>query len=295
MEWKAEEISVDKLVKQMEALTLTLKIVPAQATPSTLSYAPPPAPLPAPTYTVRPNATAPASTASGVGNLRSAATGLGANQCAFCRLEGHRKLWNGEHACPSLIGFLQTGKIHFHDSKRIVLGTSDKPGSEVALDTHNGKCQVEALEEALKSLQETRRPTVGVKSLSVHASSLGTQPPDLSDSEEEADEEVVDVNAARQQPAKVNPKWKATQDSASRIQKERQQKDARLPLMKNALEGIYRVACDLQAPVILQETPLDMDVDEGGSTPETKAAWQQTGWSSACLRRHQSPFLHLCA
>ena len=84
-------------------------------------------------------------------------------------------------------------------------GTTDKLGSEVVLDTCGGKCQAEAVEEALKSLPEPQQHTVGVRSLNVHASLLGTHPPDILDSEEEVEEELVSVDAAHQQPSKVAP------------------------------------------------------------------------------------------
>ena len=52
-----------------------------------------------------------------VKNLRSAAAILSPNQCAFCQLEDHQKLWNEEPFCPSLIMFIQIKKMHLNVNK----------------------------------------------------------------------------------------------------------------------------------------------------------------------------------
>ena len=75
----------------------------------------------------------------------------------------------------------------------------------MALDTQGGKCQAEAVKEALKSLPESQQHMVDVRSLNVHTFSLGMHPPDILDSEEEAEEELVSVDAACQQSSKVVP------------------------------------------------------------------------------------------
>ena len=118
MKWKAEDISVDKLTKQMKALTLTLKIT-LTVSVSASSYSSVAVPQPAVVYTLWTNFSASAITAAAAGNLRSAAAALGPNQCAFCWLEGHQKLWNEEPSCPSLIMFIQTGKMYLNTNKQI--------------------------------------------------------------------------------------------------------------------------------------------------------------------------------
>ena len=82
---------MNKLAKQMETLTLALKIA------STVSASAPPypsvaVPQPAVAYTSQMNFGAPAAAVAAAGNLRSAVAALGPNQCAFCQLEGHQKL-----------------------------------------------------------------------------------------------------------------------------------------------------------------------------------------------------------
>ena len=55
---------------------------------------------------------------------------------------------------------------------------------------------------------------------------------DIPDSEEEVEKKLISVNAAYQQFSKVVLWWKAIQNSASQIQKEWQQKNAKLLLIK---------------------------------------------------------------
>ena len=64
-------------------------------------------------------------------------------------------------------------------------------------------------------------------------------PFDISDSEEETEKELMNIDAVHQQSNKVVPQWRATQNPASQIQKEQQQKNAKLPSIKVVWEGIY--------------------------------------------------------
>ena len=118
MKWKVKDMLMDKLVKQMEALTLALKIA-LTASASAPSYPPVAVPQPAIAYTSQTNFSASVAAAAAAGNLRSAVAALGPNQCAFCWLEGHWKLWNGEPSCPLLIMFIQTEKVHLNANKQI--------------------------------------------------------------------------------------------------------------------------------------------------------------------------------
>ena len=79
---------MNKLMKQMEALILTLKIVLIISV-SVLSYSSVAVPQPAVAYTSWINFNALMAAVAAVGNLRSAVAALGPNQCAFCQLEGH--------------------------------------------------------------------------------------------------------------------------------------------------------------------------------------------------------------
>ena len=88
MKWKAENMLMDKLTKQMKALTLTLKIA-LTVSASASSYLSVAVPQPAIAYTSQMNFSAPAAAAAVTGNLRSAVTALSLNQCAFCQLEGY--------------------------------------------------------------------------------------------------------------------------------------------------------------------------------------------------------------
>ena len=202
VKWKVEDTSVDKLINQMKALTLALKIAP-MISASAPSYPPVVVSQPAVVYTSWMNFGALAAAAAAAGNLKSAVIALGPNQCAFCQLEGHQKLWNEEPSCPSLVMFIQTGKMHLNVNKQITWETTDKSGSKVAFDTHRKKCQAETVKKALKNLPEPQQHTVGVKFFNVYAFLLRMHPSDISDSEEEAEEELVSVNAAHQQPSKV--------------------------------------------------------------------------------------------
>ena len=139
VKWKVEDTLMNKLIKQMEALILALKIAPTASAPAP-PYLSVTVPQPAIAYTPQTNFGALAAAAAAAGNLRSAAAALGPNQCAFCQLEGHWKLWNEEPSCPSLIMFIQTGKVHLNANKWITWETINKLGNEVALDTHEGKC-----------------------------------------------------------------------------------------------------------------------------------------------------------
>ena len=126
------------------------------------------------------------------------------------------------------------------------------------------------MKKALKSLPEPQQHTVGVKSLNVHTFSLKTHSSDISDSEKEAEEKLMNVNAVYQQFSKVAPQWKAIQDSASQIQKEWQQKDTKLLSTKAVWEDIYHETWKLQEPVVLQKTSLNMNVNEDNCQPKVK-------------------------
>ena len=151
VKWKVENTSVDKLMKQMEVLTLALKIAPS-ASASASSYLSVAVPQPAVAYTPQTNFDAPAATVVAAGNLRSAVTALGLNQYAFCWLKGHQKLWNKKPFCPSLVMFIQIKKMHLNANKQITWEITDKSGSKVVLDTHREKCQTEIVKKTLKSL-----------------------------------------------------------------------------------------------------------------------------------------------
>ena len=99
--------------------------------------------------------------------------------------------------------FIQTGKMHLNMNKQITWKTTDKLESKVTLDTYRKKCQTEIVKEALKSLPEPQQYMINVKFLNVHTSSLRTHPSDISDSEEEVKEELMNVNAVYQQFNKV--------------------------------------------------------------------------------------------
>ena len=197
VKWKIENMSVDKLIKQMKALTLTLKIAPT-ASVSASSYPSVAVPQPAVVYTPWMNFGALTAAAAAVGNLRSAVVALGLNQCAFCQLEGHQKLWNEEPFCSLLIMFIQTEKVHLNVNKQITWKTTDKSENKVTLDTYKGKCQAEIVKEALKSLLKPQWHIIGVKSLNMHASSLRTHLFNILNSKEKAEEELVNVNAVHQ-------------------------------------------------------------------------------------------------
>ena len=66
----------------------------------------------------------------------------------------------------------------------------------MALDTHREKCQAETVKKALKSLLKPQQHTVDIKSLKIHVSSSTTYPFNISDSEEEVKEELINVDAA---------------------------------------------------------------------------------------------------
>ena len=119
MKWKAEDMSVNKLMKQMKVLTLTLKIVSTVSASASL-YPSVAMPQPAVAYSSQTNFNALVAAVAAAGNLRSAAVILSLNQCVFCQLEGHQKLWNRESFCFSLIMFIQTGKMHLNVNKQIM-------------------------------------------------------------------------------------------------------------------------------------------------------------------------------
>ena len=116
VKWKAEDTSVDKLAKQIKVLTLALKIALMTSAPAP-PYPSVAVPQPAIVYTPQTNFDALVAAAAAVGNLRSAVAALGPNQCAFCWLEGHQKLWNEESSCPLLVIFIQTEKMHLNVNK----------------------------------------------------------------------------------------------------------------------------------------------------------------------------------
>ena len=95
------------------------------------------------------------------------------------------------------------------------------------------------MKEVLKSLLKSQQYTVDVKSLNMHTSSLEMHPSNISDSEEEAEKKLMSVNAVYQQSSKVASQWKATQNPASQIQKEQQQKNAKFFSIKAVQEDIY--------------------------------------------------------
>ena len=74
---------MDKLAKQMEMLTLTLKIAFIASALASL-YPSVAVPQPAVMYTLQTNFNASAAAAAAVRNLRSAVIALNPNQCAFC-------------------------------------------------------------------------------------------------------------------------------------------------------------------------------------------------------------------
>ena len=127
----------------MKALTLTLKIA---LTVSALLYSSVAVPQPAVVYILWIYFSA----------LPAAAAALRNNQCAFCWLKGHQKLWNEEPSCSLLIMFIQTGKVHLNENKQIMWKTADKLESEVTLNTYEEKCQAETVKKALKSLSESQ-------------------------------------------------------------------------------------------------------------------------------------------
>ena len=73
----------------------------------------------------------------------------------------------------------------------------------------------------------------------MHAFSLKIHSSDILNSEEEMKKKLINVNAAHQQFNKIMSQWRAIQNSASQIQKEQQQKNAKFLLIKAAWEGIY--------------------------------------------------------
>ena len=75
----------------------------------------------------------------------------------------------------------------------------------MAFDICERKCQTEAVKEALKNLPEPQQYTVNVRFLNVHTFSLRMHFLDISDSEKEAEKELMSVNAVCQQSSKVVP------------------------------------------------------------------------------------------
>ena len=116
VKWKVKNTLMNKLMKQMKALILTLKIV-FTVSVSALLYPSVAVPQPAIAYIPQMNFSALMTAAAVVGNLRSAVAALGPNQCAFYWLEGHWKLWNEEPFCSLLIMFIQTEKMHLNMNK----------------------------------------------------------------------------------------------------------------------------------------------------------------------------------
>ena len=153
MKWKMKNTLINKLMKQIKALTLTLKIASAVSA-STSLYLFVAVHQPAVVYTSQTNFDALAAAAAAAGNLRSAVAALNPNQCAFCQLEGHWKLWNEESSCSSLIMFIQTEKMHLNMNKWIMWKTTDKLESEMAFDIYEEKCQTETVKKTLKNLSE---------------------------------------------------------------------------------------------------------------------------------------------
>ena len=86
----------------------------------------------------------------------------------------------------------------------------------------------------------------------------------------------MSVNAAHQQFSKVASQWKTTQNSVSQIQKEQQQKNAKLPLIKAVQKGIYYKTQKLQKSVVLQKTSLNMNVNEDNCQPKIKKSNNKT-------------------
>ena len=119
VKWKVKNMLMNKLVKQIKVLTLTLKITLTVSISASL-YSSVAVPQPAVVYTSQMNFSALAAAAAAAENLKSVVAALGSNQCAFCWLEGHWKLWNKELSCPLLIIFIQTKKMHLNVNKWII-------------------------------------------------------------------------------------------------------------------------------------------------------------------------------
>ena len=130
-----------------------------------------------------------------------------------------------------------------NDQNQLQWGTVDHSGGELFLNLRGGRSLAEAVEEALNvGPLKPQQSTVGVRSLSVCALSLGTRSPEVSDSEEEIkgkDLVFVEVDAARQQKAKSESPSATTFDLKNKIAKECLQCHAKLPSMKSAREGSY--------------------------------------------------------
>ena len=204
MKWKVEDMLMNKLMKQMEALILALKIAFIISVLAS-SYSSVAVPQPAVAYTLWMNFGALVTAVVAAGNLRSAVVTLGPNQCVFCWLEGHQKLWNEKPFCFLLVMFIQTKKMHLNVNKWIMWRTIDKLESEVVLDTCEEKCQAKTVKKALKDLSKPQWYMIGVRFLSVHTFSLEMHPSDILNSEEEMEKELMSVNAVYQQPNKVIP------------------------------------------------------------------------------------------
>ena len=116
VKWKMKNMSVNKLMKQMKTLILTLKIT-FSASVLASSYSFVAVSQPTVVYILQTNFSVSTAAVTAAGNLKSTVTTLGPNQCAFCWLEGYWKLWNEKPSCSSLIMFIQTGKMHLNINK----------------------------------------------------------------------------------------------------------------------------------------------------------------------------------
>ena len=80
---------------------------------------------------------------------------------------------------------------------------TDKPESEVTLNTCREKCQTKTVKKVLKNLLKSQQYIIGVRSFNVHTFLLEMHSSDISDSEEEVKEELMNVDAVYQQFIKV--------------------------------------------------------------------------------------------
>ena len=116
------------------------------------------------------------------------------------------------------------------------------------------------MKKALKSLLKPQWYMIDVKFLNVHISLLKMHLSDILNSEKEMKKKLMSVNAVYQQFNKVMLWWKIIQNPASWIQKEWQQKDAKLFSIKAVWKGIYCEIWKLQESVILQKISLNINV-----------------------------------
>ena len=126
------------------------------------------------------------------------------------------------------------------------------------------------MKEILKCLSESQWYIIGVKSFNMYAFSLEMHFFNVLNSEEEMKQELMSVNTVCQQFSKIVLWWRATQNSASQIQKEWQQKNAKLFSIKAVQEGIYYKTQKLQKSVILQKISLNINVNKNNYQSKIK-------------------------